>query len=318
MDLKLTIQCTVEGASKSYDLEFAKDVVTIGRHSHCDVRIPDMSVGPDHARIEVRDGNLFLVDLGTGPATELAGRPLTPNEPAPLPFGVPVRIGGFLISAGRAGVALTEMTAERTSMVAMNMIKEVLGGISETDEPPVIEVVNDVEKGTRVELRQDREYKIGRESDCDLILKHWSISRRHALVRRALDKVTVMDLGSKNGITVNGERVTGSRILRDGDVIGVGHTEVRFRSPLHSILDSLDGPQLTDTPPATGAAAANETTRKVFQARSDEQTGMLSTPAAAAKPTVSEAAPRAGPKPLVLVGILLALAAVAALFLFVL
>jgi pSer/pThr/pTyr-binding forkhead associated (FHA) protein len=37
-----------------------------------------------------------------------------------------------------------------------------------------------------------------------------------------------MDLGSTNGTFVNGERLDGRQRLRDGDVVQIGDTELRF------------------------------------------------------------------------------------------
>jgi DNA-binding NtrC family response regulator len=54
------------------------------------------------------------------------------------------------------------------------------------------------------------------------------LSVEHAAVERALGGWTLRDLGSKNGVIVNGERVA-HRVLADGDWIEVGETFLRFR-----------------------------------------------------------------------------------------
>jgi transcriptional regulator of acetoin/glycerol metabolism len=55
------------------------------------------------------------------------------------------------------------------------------------------------------------------------------LSTEHAVVERGLGGWVVRDLGSKNGVAVNGERVA-QRVLEDGDWIEVGETFVRFRT----------------------------------------------------------------------------------------
>src|SRR5688572_11414118 len=64
---------------------------------------------------------------------------------------------------------------------------------------------------------------VGRDpSQCDLVLEHALISRRHALLEvDAEGHVDVTDLGSRQGTFVNGERVA-SRRLNDQDVVGFG------------------------------------------------------------------------------------------------
>lgn len=68
---------------------------------------------------------------------------------------------------------------------------------------------------------------IGRGSDSDLQLLDQGVSRRHADVHLADGHVTVYDLGSTNGTSVNGHAVQ-SQQLQHGDVIRVGHTRLVF------------------------------------------------------------------------------------------
>jgi DNA-binding winged helix-turn-helix (wHTH) protein len=53
-----------------------------------------------------------------------------------------------------------------------------------------------------------------------------TISRRHARIVIKEDAITIEDLGSKNGTWLDGERLTGSRTLSDGNVVCLG--SVRF------------------------------------------------------------------------------------------
>ncbi len=64
-------------------------------------------------------------------------------------------------------------------------------------------------------------FLIGRLDDCDLTLRDNRISRRHARIRLADGEHFIEDLMSRHGITVNGERVTTSR-LAVGDRIAFG------------------------------------------------------------------------------------------------
>jgi MoxR-like ATPase len=53
-------------------------------------------------------------------------------------------------------------------------------------------------------------------------------SSRHAVLKRSFGRWTIEDLGSKNGTSVNGERIS-HRQLEDGDLIETGHTIWWFR-----------------------------------------------------------------------------------------
>jgi hypothetical protein len=69
---------------------------------------------------------------------------------------------------------------------------------------------------------------IGRSRDCDIVLDDSSISRRHAELRPGGQGWTIEDLGSTNGVRVNGSTVHGPQEVRTGDRIEIGSTEMLF------------------------------------------------------------------------------------------
>jgi hypothetical protein len=69
---------------------------------------------------------------------------------------------------------------------------------------------------------------IGRSRDCEIVLEDAGISRRHAEIRLGADGWTVEDLGSTNGVRVNGRAVTGAQPLAAGDRVELGSTEILF------------------------------------------------------------------------------------------
>lgn len=62
---------------------------------------------------------------------------------------------------------------------------------------------------------------IGRDVNCDVPVLNRQVSRKHAMLTRASEGILLEDLGSKNGTHRNGKVVTGSVILKDGDVIQI-------------------------------------------------------------------------------------------------
>jgi FhaA, N-terminal domain/FHA domain len=68
---------------------------------------------------------------------------------------------------------------------------------------------------------------LGRSRECDITLDDANVSRRHAEIRRENAHWTVVDLGSTNGIEVNGKRTDRARLEND-DRILLGRTEVTF------------------------------------------------------------------------------------------
>jgi pSer/pThr/pTyr-binding forkhead associated (FHA) protein len=76
-----------------------------------------------------------------------------------------------------------------------------------------------------LELNQG-EFYIGRSAECQLALDDPLVSRKHAMLKVGPDSVTIKDLGSRNGVVVNGTRIDTSRILLDGDRIVIGSQEL--------------------------------------------------------------------------------------------
>ena len=69
---------------------------------------------------------------------------------------------------------------------------------------------------------------VGRDPACDISETNDPLmSRRHAAFSAGPRDVTVRDLGSRNGILVNGVKITESA-LRSGDVVQIGHVQVRY------------------------------------------------------------------------------------------
>ncbi|HYO99267.1 MAG TPA: FHA domain-containing protein [Pyrinomonadaceae bacterium] len=77
-----------------------------------------------------------------------------------------------------------------------------------------------------------RRLSVGRATDCDLSLAHPSVSKIHAAILMNREgTLLVSDTGSVNGTYINGRRINygEARQLEDGDVVGFGDVEVRFR-----------------------------------------------------------------------------------------
>jgi len=67
--------------------------------------------------------------------------------------------------------------------------------------------------------------RIGRATECELVLKDSRVSRRHARLHARDGLLVLTDLGSTNGTRVNGHRVT-ELVLGAGDRIQIGETSL--------------------------------------------------------------------------------------------
>jgi hypothetical protein len=69
---------------------------------------------------------------------------------------------------------------------------------------------------------------VGRSRDCDIVLEDAGVSRRHAELRPQGGGWTIADLGSTNGVRVNGSPIGAAHPLLAGDRVELGSTEILF------------------------------------------------------------------------------------------
>jgi adenylate cyclase len=72
------------------------------------------------------------------------------------------------------------------------------------------------------------EVTVGRSSENDVVLNDFSVSRKHAVLRRESDGWVIADNHSTNGIRVNGKALPQSPV-RDGDLLSIGTFTLKFR-----------------------------------------------------------------------------------------
>ena len=81
-----------------------------------------------------------------------------------------------------------------------------------------------------ITLRAGKLY-LGRNPECELAISDPAVSRRHARLWVSQTQIVIEDLGSQNGVQVNGERIQGPRELRAGDVIRICSHELELVEP---------------------------------------------------------------------------------------
>ncbi len=111
-------------------------------------------------------------------------------------------------------------------------------------EPPTYKLVISDDEGrtTVVPLLRD-EITIGREHGNVIRLTERNVSRAHARLVRRNGSYLVEDLGSYNGVVVNGERIENRAKLSTGDQLGIGDYELAFQADVYV--------QASTVPPAT-------------------------------------------------------------------
>jgi len=115
----------------------------------------------------------------------------------------------------------------------------------------ILKVLDGAKVGAKVAVKKDR-FLIGRSSKCHLCAGSTAVSRKHCAISRDGTKVSIKDLGSRNGTLVNDEKIAGEFELSSGDEITVG--------PLRFLLTITPGINNEKRPQVKSVADAVERT----------------------------------------------------------
>jgi ABC-type multidrug transport system ATPase subunit/pSer/pThr/pTyr-binding forkhead associated (FHA) protein len=182
-----------------------KDKILIGRSSEADLRIPETLgfVSSRHAEILETDAGFVIRDLNSTNGTLLNNQPLEPDHLYLLGNEAIIRLGDdeYGVSVG--------MTFIHPASQARG-----LDGF--------------LQSAPATEIAKVEQVLIGRLPNCDLVLDHPEVSRKHALVRRRGDRYLLEDLDSSNGTYLNDKPIKQAE-LQEGDLIQIGKFLLLFQ-----------------------------------------------------------------------------------------
>jgi pSer/pThr/pTyr-binding forkhead associated (FHA) protein len=252
------------------EVPFGSGEAVIGRGHAAAIELPLAAISVRHARFFRDAGGYRIEDLGSANGTMLGGRRLAPNVAESIAVGdvvdvagVELRFEGVLASAEvivgpsdgpSNGSGLAEAG---TATLARRLVHDLFEACPPAECARLV-----VEAGPALgrELTLStcgRVFKLGRGEQCDLAIPDDDISREHVAFERGPEGIVLRDLGSKNGVEVGGQRVSGVRILLDGEIVRVGETRLRVVDPEERYLRQIESGD-TATPPAPDTAPAKD------------------------------------------------------------
>ena len=154
----------------------------------------------------------------------------------PPPWVLPVVVGGVLL----CGIILLLLALRKRNkrpamapckgcgrMVPAAWDKCRFCGVATRDVKAELKILSGPLVGRSINLDRDVT-TIGSVAGNTVLLTDTGVSRKHVGIKRVDNGYELADLGSTNGVYVNGEKVA-RRKLEVGDVIRVGTTEMVFR-----------------------------------------------------------------------------------------
>lgn len=98
---------------------------------------------------------------------------------------------------------------------------------------------------------------IGRDITNEITINDPEVSRHHCRLTRGPNDYTLEDLGSTNGTFVNGQRLTGARPLKQGDLVGMGETvTLAYETSIGASPQAQPSPASFGSPASYGASTS--------------------------------------------------------------
>ncbi|MGV3620142.1 MAG: FHA domain-containing protein [Archangium sp.] len=247
-----------DGSQQEQDVA---EQLTIGRSEGNDLILSEGGVSRKHARFFLEGEALLVEDIGSANGTWVDGEKIA--GPTKLSSKSQIVIGDYEIQlklgtkalpkAKNAGVkpskeptaangkAVKAQAPRSTRVVAAIKEKPAGGALAKRPGPqraagPQLRGLTGGVTGKTFPLKGT--LTVGRVAGVDLQIDDDSVSRRHAELVVQGREVTVKDLGSANGTTVNGAPISDETILAAGDIIQFGVVEMMFETGSASVSGS--------------------------------------------------------------------------------
>jgi len=234
-----------------------------------DIALEDPMVSRRHALIRYTSEGFILENLSTvNPATQNG---MVIAEPVLLKEGDILQIGSTFFH-------FTEKIPEQPQIPAEEVALEEETPTEEEGAPPaemtgdlhfgphpetrwLLKVISGPNAGAEFAMHKSSNYLIGKDPNiCDIVFQDLSVSRQHA--RLSIDEsenAFIEDLGSRNGIIVNGELISEKQLLSSQDLVALGTTTFlvidRHEARETIISPAISMPKVPSVTPAEEAAA---------------------------------------------------------------
>ena len=219
--LKLVI---ADDEGKTTVVPLVREEISIGRKEGNTIRLTERNVSRRHAKLLRVNGSVMVEDLGSYNGVKVNGRKI--DGQTTVEAGDQIVIGDYRLAL-QTEAAQADAQPPAGDEASSDAATALIAAPAAEPRPPArLVMLSPPAPGAEFALSR-QVMRFGRAEDLDAWVNHRSISREHAEVRREADEFTIADLGSANGLRVNGRDVSKSAI-KPGDMVELGQVRFRF------------------------------------------------------------------------------------------
>lgn len=244
---------------KTTVVPLVRDEITIGRKEGNTIRLTERNISRKHAKLRKLNGSYVVEDLSSYNGVKVNGRriggeialkpgdqiaigdyqlALQLEESATIPeTTAPMTMPGGYQANGGGEAATTMLRApavQAAPTIPIASTPPATGAAPSISTPARLVMTSPPAPGAEFALSRPLT-RIGRAEELDIWVNHRSISREHAEVANDQGTLRIRDLGSANGVRLNGREIQQAD-LKPGDVVELGQVRFRYVAPGESFV----------------------------------------------------------------------------------
>lgn len=173
---------------------FNKDTITFGRNENNDIKLNSLLVSGNHGYFKIDNSGVKVIDNNS--------------------------TNGIFINNEKQNECYLK---DGDSIKIDNPIEPLKRGIIF-----IVTLGNIVNKWNQCDLSFKDKINIGRSEDCDIVLKHVSISLHHATISNNGNNFIIKVNGNNDGVMLNGKLLNGQATLKERDVILIANAKLIY------------------------------------------------------------------------------------------
>jgi ABC-type multidrug transport system ATPase subunit/predicted component of type VI protein secretion system len=230
-----TARLEFSGENRQTPFLLTKNSIWLGRDASCDVRFEASAVvvSRRHAEIRLENSNFVVYDNGSFNGTLINGQRISAPTPLYHEDEIELGIGGPVLKfnsparvapkgavlAGQRSIAVSQL-GEFPSAAEIGS-KTMVFNAADISMPMPSKEAAQPQLLMSLAFGDKKELIIGRTDASDIELDGLQISKRHARLLLTNSGIAIEDLGSTNGVYLNGQRIS-RQILTPSDAVQIG------------------------------------------------------------------------------------------------